>query len=313
MYSLSALKRGLENPRLVLAELNRLYNNGLWYRASNSYNQTGVDVLAEDWDVLIILDACRYDAFEEVATDLPGPLNKVESQGATTNEFLRANFAGETLHDTVYITANPQLYRIENGIYDAEPLDVTFHDLIDIWQGGWDDDHRTVMPEVVTKAAREAADRYPQKRLVIHFMQPHAPFIGSTGIEHFPTRYLNFWSEFRRGTFDVSRGVLRQAYMENLEIVVPHVAELVSEIKGRTVVTADHGELLGDKDRPIPIRRYGHPASTYHPALVEVPWHEHDSGVRRNVVAESPTSRSERESVPLEGIRSRLRDLGYTA
>jgi hypothetical protein len=265
--------------------------------------------MSEDWDNLIILDACRFDTFEEIASDLPGELRKVESKASSTHLFLRANFEGRDLDDTVYVTANPQLYRNKNDLQTVETMDVSFHDRIDVWEDNWHDEHRTVMPEVVTKAALGASEQYPNKRLIIHFVQPHAPYVGEIGKE-FPD-YRDFWGTFRDGEFDLSLEKAKQAYRENLELALPHVSGLLSEFEGRTVVTADHGEILGERDFPIPIRRYGHPSYTKMPEVIEVPWLVHEDGVRPDIVAEVPEDAEEGEAVDSEVVKERLRDLGY--
>jgi len=41
---------------------------------------------------------------------------------------------------------------------------------------------------------------------------------------------------------------------------------------GRTVVTSDHGNNLGERMPLLPMRLYGHPTGIHHPALREVPW-----------------------------------------
>lgn len=312
MYSLSSIKTAVNQPRRALAEINRLFEHGFDIRASPAHNPDGIDIMSADWDNLIILDACRFDIFEQVASDLPGKLTKVDSKASATNEFLRANFSGEELYGTVYVTANPQLYRIENGIYDVEPINVKFHDKVEVWQEGWHNEYRTVMPEVVTEAALEAAERYPNKRLIVHYMQPHAPYIGETGVEELPTEYLNFWASFLNGEFDVSLETARRAYRENLQLVLPDVSELLSKCKGKTVVTADHGELLGDRDFPIPIRRFGHPPYTNISPLVEVPWLVHESGSRPDIIAETPEDMRNSESIDSDTVKQRLKSLGYT-
>jgi hypothetical protein len=311
MYSLSSIKAAVRQPRLAAAEINELCRRGFGVRSSPVSNEAGVDVLSADWDNLIILDACRFDVFEQVASDLPGTLEKAESKASATVQFLRATFSNEELHDSVYVTANPQLYRVENGIHDAEPIDVSFHDQIDVWQDHWHDDYRTVMPGVVTDAALQAAQAYPNKRLLVHYLQPHAPYVGPTGRNELPTDYLDFWRSFRQGEFDVSLETARRAYRENCELVVPHVGELLSQFDGRTVVTADHGELLGERDFPIPVRRFGHPTYTNLPAVVEVPWLVHQSDPRPEIVAERPEKTEAGESSGSDVVESRLRDLGY--
>lgn len=312
MYSLSQIKTAVSQPRMALAEINRLLEQGPNIRTSPAHNHEGIDILSADWDNLIILDACRFDTFERVASDLPGKLIKVESRASATNQFLRANFSGKELYDTVYVTANPQLYRIENGIYDVEPINVKFHKKRDVWQDNWHEEYRTVMPEVVTKAALEAVEQYPNKRLIVHYMQPHAPYVGETGVEELPTEYLNFWSSFRDGKFDVSLETAKQAYRENLQLVLPDVSKLLSEFKGKTVVTADHGELLGDRDFPIPIRRFGHPSYTNIPSLVEVPWLVNEDNSRPEIIADTPENIQDNKDIDSGTVKQRLKDLGYT-
>lgn len=59
-----------------------------------------------DWDTLVILDACRYDMFEEI-NETEGELEHRYSRGSCTPDFIRENFPEGEFHDTVYVTANP--------------------------------------------------------------------------------------------------------------------------------------------------------------------------------------------------------------
>ena len=133
----------------------------------------GCDVMAEDWDNLLILDACRFDMFERANT-IPGRLESRRSKGSATLEFVRNNFAGERHYDTVYVTGNPF---VSTDAGDA------FHDLYEVWRTDWDDELGTVRPEPMCEAVLRANEAYPNKRLVGHLMQPHHPFIGPTGRE----------------------------------------------------------------------------------------------------------------------------------
>jgi len=54
MYSVNNLITALQNPRRALVELNQIYHEKV-------SNVDRVSVLEEDWDNLLILDACRYD------------------------------------------------------------------------------------------------------------------------------------------------------------------------------------------------------------------------------------------------------------
>jgi hypothetical protein len=298
------LKNGIESPRLALDKCEEVY-----FRARYD-EHAGVDIFAEDWDVLAILDACRYDVFEEV-NELPGELRKVSSRASATDDFLRRNFSGKDLTDTVYVTGNPQFYRIQNGIYDAHPIDCRFYETRNVWQDNWDDEHRTVRPEVVTDAAIEAAQEFPNKRILVHYLQPHAPYIGPTGSEELPRDYLNFWSSFKTGEIDVELSVVRHAYRENVEIVLEDVERLLSEVEGKIVLTADHGEMLGERTGLLPTKKYGHPSGVHTPELIEVPWFVHERGSRRKTVAEEP---EEKKNIDIadEEVKERLNNLGYT-
>ncbi|WP_049892013.1 hypothetical protein [Haloquadratum walsbyi] len=90
------------------------------------------------------------------------------SRGSSTVEWLKANFDGRDLRDTVYITANPQLER------NRSTWDINLHEIITVWlDEGWDDQIGTVRAETMTDAAIETAGQFPNKRLVVHYIQPH--------------------------------------------------------------------------------------------------------------------------------------------
>ena len=103
--------------------------------------------------------------------------------------------------------------------------------------------------------------------------------------------------------------LVRTAYRENLDRVMAEMEHLLDELDGRTVVTADHGELLGERSSPLPYREYGHPWGTYMEKLVKVPWNVYDSGSRKRIVSEEPTGN--RDDVDERLIDERLRNLGY--
>ena len=303
------LRRAVESPNLFGRGINRLYHRRF---NSRSYNTDGTDIFAEDWDVLLVLDACRYDTFE-AHHDLPGRLESRVSRGAATVEFLRGNFVGRTLADTVYVTANPQLYRNRGRL----PTDL--HAVVDVWRAdGWDEDHGTVLPETVNEYARRAAERYPKKRLVVHYIQPHYPFIGAD--TSFDQGHLDVddpdeervWDRLMTGTLDVAPEEVRRLYVDNLLRVLPHVEDLLTDLTGRTVVTADHGNMLGERASPVPVREWGHPRGIYTEHLVRVPWLVSDEGPRRTVVAEETADvREVVEDVDEAIVSERLEDLGY--
>lgn len=279
--------------------------NRRYYRQSHSPDDP---ILQYDWDNLIILDGCRYDVFFE-ENDLPGTLQRRVSGRSESWEFLSRNFGGMKCHDTVYITANPHWYKLENN---------TFYDVVDLLTEEWDAEKGTVLPEDVTKRTKEIATEFPNKRLIIHFMQPHFPFLGPTAenLDHkgltihleneSEANLPNVWAAAQRG--EVATEAVQAAYRENLQIVLNQVEGLIDCLEGRTVVTADHGNLIGEALKPVPVSGFGHPKNFYAPGIVNVPWNVIDTGTSKNVIAEEPLSST---STNNEQIEDRLQALGY--
>jgi hypothetical protein len=148
----------------------RLYN--LYWESKHG---KGTPVMEKDWDNLIVLDACRYDTLVDL-NPFSQPVKQRVSLGANTTEFCRRNFGGTQYHDTVYITANPKGLKIDiPGRYGDHQR--TFHATVSLLDE-WDSDTHTVMPEDVTRRALELQEEFPDKRLIIHFVQPHLPYLG---------------------------------------------------------------------------------------------------------------------------------------
>jgi len=311
MRQVERFKRAIDYPRLFARGLNRVYHRRGGLRSDYS---RGIHVFEEDWDTLLVLDACRYDMFERV-NHLQGALSAKESRGSATTEWLRANIDGRDLSDTVYISANPQLER------NREDWNVTFHEITNIWlDKGWDSETGTVLAETMNEAAIRGHERFPDKRIVVHYMQPHYPFVSST-IDQVDDHLSsiqghndtatgeNVWNQKFTGTLDVADEKLWEVYSANLEYVLNHVEDLLSHISGKTVITSDHGNYVGERAFPIPIREYGHPRGLYDEPVIRVPWLEISNGLRRDVVAES--SDDINVDVEEETVENRLKDLGY--
>ncbi|WP_092704600.1 alkaline phosphatase family protein [Halovenus aranensis] len=250
----------------------------------------------------------------ESTSQLEGTLSSRVSKGSSTVEWLRANFDGRDLRDTVYVTANPQLEE------NRDRWDIQLHKTINVWlDEGWDDETGTVRAETMTEAALEAAEQFPHKRLVVHYMQPHYPFVPAE--TDFDKKHLqqidgegdgpsseNVWNQKFKGELNISRDELWAIYVDNLQYVLKYVEELLTDLSGRTVVTADHGNYVGERASPLPIQEYGHPRGLYDDPVVRVPWLVHEHGSRRNIRRSNIQSSN---GVEMETVSDRLRDLGY--
>lgn len=132
-----------------------------------------VNIIKEKWDYLIILDACRYDYFKAMHTDyLEGELSKRTTAGTCTGQWRDLNFP-DYYDDIVYISANPHFTR--NIPVEGYTAGEHFHKVYEIWRNGWKGG--LVLPELVTDASPEIIAKHPGKRFIIHYLQPHTPYI----------------------------------------------------------------------------------------------------------------------------------------
>lgn len=311
-YNLENFASALRNPKAFQTELRRLVSR----HAFRMTHGRGIDVVERDWDTLVILDACRYDYFSEriERVEVSGDLSAVISRGPESWIFINNNFAGRELHDTVYVSANPHVSRLsDDTFFRIEPL-----------LDSWDPEVETILPEEVADAAMEMHEKHPQKRLIVHFMQPHIPYIGETAdriretvdtsglrVDGYPGKESSdddgykWWDAIEAGEISVEQ--TRKAYVESLDIALRHVRDLLDHVDGKSVITADHGELLGDRVFPLGARHHGHPP-IYTEKLCKVPWFEAAFDERRTVVSEEPVADDRLES---ETVDERLRALGY--
>lgn len=271
---------------------------------------TGTRVMKEDWDNLLILDGCRHGMFSD-QIDIDGRLESRVSLGSSSEEFLEQNFNVGKFHDTVYVNANPYIPRLglDNG---------TFHAVVDCLEE-WDRELQTVRPETVANTARRAHDQYPDKRLIVHFMQPHAPFIGEQGVSligggwtmdhEVENEEQSIWDYLRDHKTNLDINEFWTAYKENLDVALDEVKPLLDILSGKSVITADHGNLVGERLSPIPTRRkYGHPYGVHAEELLKVPWFIPESQGRRETRADPPEGL---EGISDGEVENRLTALGY--
>jgi hypothetical protein len=146
------------------------------------------NLLGEDWDYLVVLDACRYDFFADVYREyLPGEVEKRRSRGSSTPEWAMRTFPDD--HDVTYFSANPLVNSLAvpfNEIPWGKALGDDYawaaadhiSEIVDVWQFAWDDDLGTVHPAAVNDAVLDRSDLLEKRdRTVIHYLQPHMPYI----------------------------------------------------------------------------------------------------------------------------------------
>lgn len=230
-------------------------------------SESSESIFGADWDNLIILDACRHDIFEEV---IEGSEYRI-TKGSSSVDFFRENFSHADYQDTVYISANPHIHESEFLDLTGKQASEVFHSVYHTYETDWDEESSTILPKSVERDAINADKLFSDKNKIIHFMQPHYPFLesdfDSSGIRTVKGNLdeENIWELCEKDLVEVDEVI--DAYKTNLEIVWDSVERLSNELSGKTVVTADHGNLLGEGGI------YGHPPGRREVGLRKVPWY----------------------------------------
>jgi hypothetical protein len=238
------------------------------------------NVFKKNWDFLFILDGCRFDTFKKI-NFYSGSLEKIVSLGSCTSEFIINSIKKTeraTLNNIIYVSGNPYV----SNIYLKNALQIQpFFEIIDVWINGFDMDLNTVHPSEINKAFLLSLNRFKNKgfRYVIHYMQPHHPFIGDNkinigGWKNNRDQILNnrksleynikVWDLIKKRKVTVEKAYA--AYEANLKLVLDYIKEVLPYLEGKICLTSDHGNLFGEKGF------YSHPCELIHPNLLNVPW-----------------------------------------
>lgn len=238
-------------------------------------------VKAHEEYLLVVLDACRYDMFKDVHhLFLDGEAEPRYTPARDTFEYVQTMWRGT--NDVTYVSGAVPINSVrvqyeEEGDFESlyngyKPVE-HLEEIIDVWKTGWDNELGTVPPRKVTEAALENDHK---DRVVAHYFQPHAPYIGEdsllghTGEEHRPNHGKPndelIWRKVKEGEIPLWK--LRQAYRSNLIHALKEVKELVEKTQHSNVyVTGDHGEALGEYGV------YAHPRKPKrHPKIHTVPF-----------------------------------------
>ena len=214
-----------------------------------------------DWKNLIILDACRYDAFK-LNNTISGTLKPVWSPASYTSLWIEKVFTPLSWKDTVLVTAS--------AFFRKRILE-KFHYVHNCILKNWNDSYSTVLPEDVTRVTKKLLAVYPDHPFVIWYIQPHVPLIGEPEIS---VRTLDLRKDANLSLekfvkiFKIPEETVRKAYISNLRYVLGFVKELLLDLHGKTIITADHGNALGE------FGYWGHMFSQDFPFLRVVPWLE---------------------------------------
>ncbi|GAB7121150.1 alkaline phosphatase family protein [Natrinema pallidum] len=264
---------------------------------------SGDSIFDYEWDMLVVLDACRPDLLEEVAEGydfLPNEPATIRSKGSGSRTWMDRNFTSEwrsEIENTAYVTGNP---------YSDDYVNPGgFAHLDEVWRYAWDDDQGTVPARSITDRAIDTARTHNPDRLLVHYMQPHFPSIpdpigSGIDIETFG-EWESVWDDLESGEIATER--VWKSYRKNLEYVLEDVELLLENVNAEnTVISADHGNAFGE------LGFYGHPPHNPLPCLRRVPWVETYASDENSY---EPNKERQTVDVSESDVESRLEDLGY--
>lgn len=260
------------------------------HRDNRPWVETQAELLQRPWNVLIVLDACRADIFRMHHSEA----QPVLTMGAPTHAWLECLVAMFPDLHAPYLTANPVVSK------ELDELEHSFH-VHHAWQTISTDlgYMEAPLPGDFTRYIMDFVSAHGQpEKLIVHFLSPHFPFLAPGELPK------------DEGQIDIavhggwiSPGQLYDAYRRNLYFAVRAVRDLLRVLRGVCVITADHGEMLGENGR------YGHHAvhgTLFDPGLSEVPWWEIHEGDFQPAPLTGPS-----EKLDEEKVTKRMEELGY--
>lgn len=214
------------------------------------------DILVEvDWDVVCVLDACRWDAFETMV----GMAEPVKAPSRNTPLWTKNIWCDPEIDwsDVTYVTGNAHVTEARN--FSEGPNDGVIENHVGEYIEAFKDDEvwdgvtGSSLPDSLTGKALGY-----EPPLVVHYVQPHTPFIGNVSFSvngtfdqlpldsyDDPGGILEEYSMVDMGL--VSPNFIRLAYLENLREVWACTRPLLENFE-KVLFTADHGEILGPEE-----------------------------------------------------------------
>jgi len=323
--------KGIKNPGLAANHLFRRSKEAvvrfrleLFRRQRDIKRQKHLinEFTSQDEFILVILDACRYDVFEEIYCEyMAGELSRVWSSGRWTADYIRRTW--DDSYDFTYLSSIPVVSDFYFGLRGNEFRPSNYFDeIVPLWHSKWDPKLGTVPAEEVTNTALAYSAQPDRTRLVAHYAQPHVPYVGETMILPWDSKNVehDLQELFEKGIDRPSQRIydriksgelpeseLRQAYRDNLIYVLDEVVRLVRRVDCPVVVTADHGEHLGEGGR------YLHEKESC--LIRQVPWFiVSDSEIGTVPVEDEYKSvelANDSQTQSSDEVKERLADLGY--
>ena len=302
--SIKLIFRGLKNPIGAVKYIIKNLKIVIFSRVKFGHN-----IFQDNWDVLIILDACRVDALEYVQSEYEflDNITSVTSLGSHSAEFMLQTFSQKNkdiINQVGLISANPfskvifeynlnaSESSVDTSLRTAERLkkfgswdtvskdDFAFIDYAWEYMGlgnnnsliksseisASDVPEYITPPETVTNLAINKSLTTDCNRLILHYWQPHTPYLHSAIVE---SRGLSEIEKRPRMSIKEQKAdfdAVYDLYLDELRWALDNISTLLKSIDAdKVVITADHGEAFGE------FGTYGHPIFSWVPQVKKVP------------------------------------------
>lgn len=312
-------------PSVLRKGIGRL--SGAGKMTISSRMDLGYNVYNEDWDLLIILDTCRVDALRHFRDDFYFLRNsEFESKislGGATLEWLSKTFTSHVrpeVSETAYLSGNGWTELIfERGARPEDHLNVpwaptawdtvdasAFAHLDNVWRRAEGTNPISDFPrpdsEFICDAAIRTGRRQDFERTIVHFMQPHLPYV-----EHALSEKRNELQQYENKPFEYlrdggNREIVWNAYLKELQVALNSIRTLLNNFDAQKVlISADHGEAFGEWGV------YGHMSGSIHPHVRKIPWIQTTATDRKTHYPDKQTHKDVSENQ----LKRQLESLGY--
>lgn len=254
-----------------------------------------------EWDLLIVLDACRRDWMIEVENEYEfiSSVDDIWSVGSHSTEWVEQTFSDTSanmLSRTSYITANH---------YSKKAPKESFAYFDDLSVMEFNKQFASVPAHIVTDRAIKAGRELDIDHQIVHYMQPHKPFFEKQSGRYDVTvkdwsigfkLYKNYFSD------EISKDKMWGGFINNLRYVLDEVSILLRNTDAEKVaITADHGNSLGERFL------WDHHPRIQHPTMRRVPWVETSASDEKTLTPRDYSN----SNVNNSEIKRRLKVLGY--
>lgn len=227
------------------------------------WDTIGSNIYNYQWDILIILDACRYDLFEQYVEKHDCQQHLIDTRSmysvaSSTQTWLPRTFLNapsRVVNETHYVSGSGQVKK-------HLPENI-FHDIEHVWKYAHDPSYGQTNVRAITDAAIEAIQNSDASRHVIHYPEPHAPFHHCIGKYDAVGQSQTVWKMLSDN--EVTKKEVWHDYGQNLMMALDEVQTIINNVTGDIIISSDHGNSLGEYGF------YGHPRHVPTPELRRVP------------------------------------------